>query len=114
MRESQLIDLKYLRLHGDAAIVDGVTAYDDIVGIECLRDADCRCARGFEVDRKAEMIEGVLAVVAGDGKESGRGEALVEGVGKGVADPREVGLSGAVIEREYKHHSPPGLDDFRG
>jgi hypothetical protein len=60
------------------------------------------------------MIESVLAVVAGDGKEAGRGETLVEGVGKGVADPRESGLPGAVVEREYKHNSTTGLDDFGG
>jgi hypothetical protein len=39
---------------------------------------------------------------------------LVEGVGKGVADPRERGLPGAVVEWEYKNHSTTGLDDYGG
>ena len=44
------------------------------------------------------MVEGVEAVVAGDGEEAGGAEALVEGVGEGVADPVEIGLAGAVVE----------------
>ena len=35
--EAQLIDLENLRLYGDAAVIDGVAAYDDEVGVEGLR-----------------------------------------------------------------------------
>ena len=38
------------------------------------------------------MLQRELAIVAADGEEAGGGEALVEGVGEGVADPAEGGL----------------------
>lgn len=44
------------------------------------------------------MIERVLAVVSRDGQEAGGGEPLVQSVGKGVADPAEIRLTGAVLE----------------
>jgi hypothetical protein len=74
-------------------LVDGVAAYYDEVCVEGLGDADGGGAGGLEVDGEAEMIEGVLAVVAGDGEEAGGGEALIQGVGEGVADPTKVGLA---------------------
>ena len=60
------------------------------------------------------MVESELPVVAGDGKEPYRGQALVEGVGKGVADPGEVGLSGAIVEGEDKDNAAARLWRFRG
>ncbi len=108
LRELQLIDLEDLGLDGDPAVVHGVAADDDEVGIEGLGDADGGCARGSEVDGKAEVVESVLAVVAGDGEEPDGGEALVEGVGKGVADPGEVGLAGAVVEGKDKDDATAG------
>ena len=68
---------------------DVVAAYDDVVGVEGLGDADGGGAGGFEVDGETEVVEGELAVVAGDGEEAGGVEALVEGVGEGVGDPGE-------------------------
>ncbi len=106
--EAELVDLEDLRLDGDAAVVDGVAADDDEVGVEGLGDADGGGAGGLEVDGKAEVIESVLAVVAGDGEEAGGGEALVEGVGEGVADPGEVGLAGAVVEGEDEDDAAAG------
>ena len=59
------------------------------------------------------MIESVLAVVAGDGQEPCGGQALVEGVGKGVADPGEIDLASAVIKGEDKHYATAGIRHFR-
>jgi hypothetical protein len=70
LREVELVDLEDLRLDGDAAVVYGVAADDDVVGVEGFGDADGGCAGGAEVDRETEVIERVLAVVAGDGEES--------------------------------------------
>src|SRR5215469_441529 len=89
---AQVVHLENLGLSGDAAVRHVIAADDDIVGVESLGDADSRGAGGTEVSREAEMIERVLAVVAGNGEEAGRIQALVEGVGEGLADPREVGL----------------------
>ena len=47
-----------------------------------------------------QVVERVLAVVAGDGLEAGGAEALVEGVGEGVADPGEGWVAGAIVEGE--------------
>ena len=104
----QLVDVEDLRLDGDAAVADGVAADDDEVGVEGLGDADGGGAGGLEVDGKAEVVERVLAVVAGDGEEAGGGEALVEGVGEGVADPGEVGLAGAVVEGQDEDDAADG------
>jgi hypothetical protein len=60
------------------------------------------------------VVEGILPVVAGDGQEADRGEALVECVGKGLTDPCEVGLAGAIVEGENKDDSAAGLVRFRG
>ena len=102
---AELVDFEDLRLHVDAlrgsgASCDVVAADDDEVGVEGLGDADGGGAAGLEVGGKAEVVERVLAVVAADGEEAGGGEALVEGVGEGVADPGEVGLAGAIVEGE--------------
>ncbi len=94
-------------------LFDGVAADDDEVGVEGLGDADGGGARGLEVDGEAEVIERVLAVVAGDGEEAGGGEALVEGVGEGVADPGEVGLAGAVVEGEDEDDAAAGVGWLR-
>jgi hypothetical protein len=55
------------------------------------------------------VVESILPVVAGDGQEPNRGEALVESVGKGIADPGEVDLAGAIVEGENKDNSAAGL-----
>ncbi len=81
----------------------GIAAYDDEVGVECFGDADGGGAGGLEVDGKTEMIESVLAVIAGDGQESCGREALVERVGEGLTDPGEIGLAGAVVEGKDQH-----------
>jgi hypothetical protein len=60
------------------------------------------------------MIERVLAVVAANGKEAGGGEALVERIGEGVADPVEVGLAGAVVKREDQDEPSTGLANVGG
>ena len=109
LRELQLVDVEDLRLDGDASIADGIAAYDDEVGVEGLGDADGGGAGGLEVDGKAEMVERELAVVAGDGQKAGGGEALIERVGEGVADPVEVGLAGAVVEGEDEDDASDGL-----
>ena len=98
LRHVELIDVEDLGLDGDAVLVDGVVADDDVVGVEGLGDADGGGAGGAEVGGKAEVVERELAIVAGDGEEAGGGEALVEGVGEGIADPCEIGLAGAVVE----------------
>ena len=112
--QAQFVDFEDLRLYGNPAVADGVAAYDDEVGVEGLGDADGGCARGTEIDRKAKVVESILPVVAGDGQEPYRGEALVESVGKGVADPREVGLSSAIVEGEHEDYAPAGFMRFRG
>jgi hypothetical protein len=58
------------------------------------------------------MIESVLAVVAGDGQETRGGQALVKGIGKGVADPGEVSLASAVVKGEDKHYAATGIRHF--
>ena len=60
------------------------------------------------------MVESILPVVAGYGQEPYGGQALVEGVGKGVGDPGQVGLSGAVVEGEDKDNAAAGRRRFRG
>jgi hypothetical protein len=60
------------------------------------------------------VIESKLPVVAGDGEEPYRGEALIEGVGEGVADPGEIGLSGSIVKGENKDNAAAGLRRFRG
>ena len=62
---------------------------------------------GAEVDGQAEVVEGELAIFAGNGEVADGGEALVEGFGEGVADPVEGGLAGAVGEGQNE-------DDFAG
>ena len=44
------------------------------------------------------MVEGVLTVVTGDGEEAGGVQALIESVGKRVANPVEGGVAGTVLE----------------
>src|ERR1700692_1371799 len=112
--ESQLIHLEDLRLHGDPVVIHGVAAYDHKVGVQGLGDADGGRTRGSEVSGKAKVVESRLPVVASDGQESYRGQTLVEGVGKGVADPGQVGLSGAIVEGEDKDNATAGLRRFRG
>jgi hypothetical protein len=75
-----------------------------------LGDAYGGGAGGLEVDGEAEMVEGELAVFAGDGEEAGGVESLVEGVGEGVADPGEGGLAGLVFEGEDEDEPAGGGD----
>ncbi len=103
--EAEGVDLEDAGLDGDPAVLDGVVADDDVVGVKGLGDADGGGAGGPEVDGKAEVIEGELAVVAGDGEEAGGVKALIESVGEAVADPVEVGLAGAVLEGEHQHET---------
>jgi hypothetical protein len=98
LRHAELIDVEDLGLDGDTVLIDGVVADDDVVGVEGLGDTDGGGAGGAEVGGEAEVIERELEVVAGDGEEACGGEALVEGIGEGVADPAKVGLAGAVVE----------------
>ena len=97
-REAEAVDFENLGLDGDAIAFEVVAADDDVVCIERLGDADGGGACGAKICRKTEVIEGEEAVVAGDGEEAGGTESLVEGVGERVADPVEVGVSGAVVE----------------
>ena len=77
-----------------------VAADDDVVGIKILRDTDGGGAGGTEIGGKAEVVEGVLAVVLRDGLIAGGGETLVERVREGIADPGEGGIAGTVVEGE--------------
>ena len=109
-----MIDVEDLGLDGDAILVDGVVADDDVVGVEGLGDADGGGAGGAEVGGKAEMVERELEIVAGDGEEACGGEALVERVGEGVADPGEIGLAGAVVEGQDKDDTAGAGRGFGG
>ena len=62
------------------------------------------------------MVQREGPVVAGDGEEVGGDEALVERVGKGVADPVERGVAGAIIEGQNEDESTGrrGLAGRRG
>jgi hypothetical protein len=60
------------------------------------------------------MLERVLAVIAADGEEADGGEALVEGIGEGVADPVEVGLAGTIFKGEDEDEASAGLPDVGG
>ena len=97
-----------------APFFDVEAADDDEIGVEGLGDADGGGAAGAEAGGKAEMIERVLAVVAADGEEAGGGEALVEGVGEGIADPAEGGLAGAVVEGQDQDKAATGLANVCG
>jgi hypothetical protein len=108
MRHREVVDVEDLGLDGDAGLIDGVAADDDEVCVEGLGDANGGGTRGLEVDGEAEVVESVLAVVAGDGEEAGGGETLVQGVREGVADPVQVGLAGAVVEREDQDYAATG------
>jgi hypothetical protein len=112
--QTQPVYFKDLRLHGNPVVGNGVAAYNHKVGVEGLGDADGGGARGSEVNGKAKVVESKLPVVAGDGQEACRGEALVKGVGEGVADPGEVGLSGAVVEGEDEDNAAAGLGSLMG
>jgi hypothetical protein len=112
--ETQLVDLEDLCLHGDPVVGNGVAAYNHKVGVEGLGDSNGGCAGGSEVNGKAKVVQRKLPVVAGDGQEACRGEALVKGVGEGVADPGEVGLSGAIVEGEDEDNAAAGLGSLMG
>ena len=120
--EAELADGEDLGLDEDALIqtlagsipLGGISleveaADDDVVCVEILGDADGGGAGGAELRGEAEVVEGELAVVAGDGEEAGGGEALVEGVGEGVADPVEVRVAGAVVEGEDEDDAAAGI-----
>ena len=111
---AQVVDLEDLGLDGDSSVGDVVAADDDVVGVEGLGDADGGSAGGTEVGREAEVIERVLAVVAGDGEEACGGEPLIESVGEGLADPCEVGLAGAIVEGKDENDSTGGSCWSRG
>ena len=103
---AQTIDFEDLGLDGDALRSSGagagdvVAAYDDVVGVKGLGDADGGGSGGFEVDGETEVVEGELAVVAGDGEEAGGVETLVEGVREGVGDPGEGWVGRICFRRE--------------
>jgi hypothetical protein len=103
--KAQLVDLEDLSLNCNAAPINRVAAYDDKVSIEGLGDANRGRSGRLEVDRQPEMIESILAVVPRDGQKSCGGQSLIQGVREGVADPGEVGLPGAVVERKHEHDS---------
>ena len=113
-RKAELVDFEDLGLDGDAVVFEVVAANDDVVGVERLGDADGGGARGAEVGGKAEMVEGVEAVVVGEGEEAGRGESLVEGVREGVADPVEIRVSGAVVEGQDEDDAAASLPSRAG
>ena len=87
---------------------DVEAADDDVVRVQRLGDADGGGAAGAEVGGQAEVVEGVLAVVAADGEEAGGGEALVEGVGEGVADPVEGGWPERLSKGRTRTRRPGG------
>jgi len=112
--ESELVHFEDLRLDGDAAVVYGIAAYYDEIGVEGLGDADGGSARGSEVNGETEVVESVLPVIASDGEESHRAQALVEGVWKRIADPGEIGLSGSIVEGEDEDDAAAGPGGIRG
>ena len=111
---AELVDFEDLGLDLDASVLDVEAANDDEVRVEGLRDADGGSAAGAEVDGQAEVVEGIEAVVAADSEEAGGGETLVQRVGKGIADPVEIGLAGTVAEREDQHQAAAGLANVGG
>jgi len=112
--ESQLVDFEDLRLDGDAAVAYGIAAYNHKVGVKGLGDTDRGGPRGSEVNGKTEMVESVLAIIASDGEEPHRAQALVEGVWKRIADPGEIGLPGSIIEGEDEDDATAGSGGIRG
>ena len=114
--EAKFGDLKDLGLDEDAGGggggggggLDVVAADDDVVGVKRLCDAEGGGAGGAEVGGKAEVVKGEEAIVVRDGEEAGGGEALIDGVGEGVADPIEVGLAGTVVEWQDKDDAAGG------
>jgi len=74
-----------------------------------LCDQNRRSSRRTKIDWQTQMIERVLAILAADGEKASRGKALVDRIGKGIADPAQVCLSRAVVERKHKHNPTPGV-----
>ena len=99
-------------MYGDSAVAHGVASYDHEIGVQGLGDADGGRARRSEVNGKAQMIKSILPVVASDRQEPCRRKALVERVGKGAADPSEVGLPGAIVEGQDEDNATAGLRRF--
>jgi hypothetical protein len=54
------------------------------------------------------MIERILAIVTRDGQEAGRGESLIQRIGKGIANPRNIALAGMVLEWKYQDDAANG------
>ena len=114
-----MIHFQHLGLHvdvgaGRAGVGDVEAADDDEVRVQSLGDADGGGSAGAEISGKAEVFQGIGAVVAADGQEAGGGEALVESVGKGVADPIEVRLAGAVVEGKNEDEPAAGAANVGG
>ncbi len=79
-----------------------VMAENHVVGVQCLRNADRRCARRLQVRRQPQMIEGIEPIAAADGQKSRRVQAPVQNVRKRLADPVQVGGPTPVLEGKHQ------------
>ena len=110
---AQVGHVNQLRLGLNLVAVSAVVAHHDVVGVERLRQLERAGARGLKTLGKAEVIEGIHAVGAGHGGESGRGKAGAQQVGGSFANPFEAGLAGTVVERQNQQDAAvigEGLD----
>ena len=97
-REPQRVHVQQLCRYVQRSAVERVGADDDVIRIECLRQADGGGAGWLKAQRQPEMIERVLAIAAADHLEACGAEPLIQNLGHSLADPVEAGLPGAIVK----------------
>ena len=97
------------RLSQNAGAVGDVAAHNNRIGVQGLGQLDRTGARGVKTLRQPEVIQGVHAVRAAHGGEARRSKAAADNLRRGLANPLQAGLPGAVVKGQNQHDAAAAL-----
>ena len=87
--------------------VHPITAYDDRINVESLGQFESTRPRWLKLLRQAEVVERIHTVSTAHRRKSGRSKTCVEDLGRSLANPLKIWLSGSVLE--WKDQQNPVL-----
>ena len=99
---AQVGHVHQLRLGHNAGAVGHVAAHDDRIGVQRLGQLERTGARGVKALRQPQMIQRVHAVGAAHGSKARRGQTAGQNLRRGLANPLQAGLAGAVVKGQHQ------------
>ena len=105
-QQAEAAHIQQLRRGSESPAIEAVQAKHHVVHVQLFGDAINRGARRMQFDRDAEAVVGTNAVFAWQHKQRGGIQALLQQLGKGVADPLDARSLGLIFKGNYQHVLP--------